>query len=142
MPYDKDKVAELVKSGRVSKGYTQSELAEKTRISLRSIQRIENGSVAPRLFTLKLLAEHLDFDPAPALVPESSPSEVRVIPVVKKTSGAARWIISIGSGLVILLGCAAFFSQSSHFPETNFETWCFLGVFTLIFTFLLWRIWK
>jgi len=63
MPPSKEKTAELIKSQRLAKGFTQQQLAELTRVSLRSIQRIENGEVIPRAYTLTILAEHLDFDP-------------------------------------------------------------------------------
>jgi len=41
---------------------TQEELADQTGISTRTIQRIEQGIVTPRLATLKLLSEALDYD--------------------------------------------------------------------------------
>ena len=41
---------------------TQEELANQTGVSTRTIQRIENGAVTPRLTTLKLLSEVLDYD--------------------------------------------------------------------------------
>lgn len=41
---------------------TQEELAEQTGISSRTIQRIEQGDVTPRLATLKLLSEALDYN--------------------------------------------------------------------------------
>ena len=37
---------------RKLKGYTQDELAEKTRVGLRTIQRIEKGEVQPHLQTI------------------------------------------------------------------------------------------
>jgi len=56
---DKTYIAELVKTGRTEKGYTQQDLADRTGISLRTVQRIENGEVLPRLYTLRLLEQHL-----------------------------------------------------------------------------------
>ncbi len=52
------KIAEL----RKALSMTQEELANQTGISTRTIQRIENGTVTPRLTTLKLLSEALDYD--------------------------------------------------------------------------------
>ncbi|WP_460219399.1 helix-turn-helix domain-containing protein [Psychroserpens sp. MEBiC05023] len=52
------KISEL----RLNKGLTQTELAEKCNISLRTIQRIESTEVTPRSYTLKLIFEVLDFD--------------------------------------------------------------------------------
>ena len=42
------KTGHLIKTLRLKKGITQEELAEKTEISVRTIQRIENGDVDPR----------------------------------------------------------------------------------------------
>ena len=47
---------------RNAKGFTQEEVAEKCKITVRTIQRIESGSVEPRAFTIKLISETLDFD--------------------------------------------------------------------------------
>ncbi|MDU1891056.1 MAG: helix-turn-helix domain-containing protein [Dysgonomonas sp.] len=47
---------------RKAKGLTQEEVAEKCKIAIRTIQRIESGSVEPRAFTIKLISETLGFD--------------------------------------------------------------------------------
>ncbi|MEL6810120.1 MAG: helix-turn-helix domain-containing protein [Bacteroidota bacterium] len=47
---------------RKLKGYTQDELAERTTVGLRTIQRIEKGEVQPHLQTIKLLAVGLDIE--------------------------------------------------------------------------------
>lgn len=52
------KVAEL----RQQKGLTQEKLAEYCEVSTRTIQRIENGEVDPRSFTLNSLGNILEFD--------------------------------------------------------------------------------
>ena len=43
-------------------GLSQEALAEKANVSLSTIQRIEKGTVKPRAFTIKVLAETLGFD--------------------------------------------------------------------------------
>ena len=53
---------------RKERGLTQEKLAEKTNLNIRTIQRIESGEVKPRLFTLKVLSETLDYN----LLPEKS----------------------------------------------------------------------
>lgn len=55
-------IGELIKDLRHKKGMTQEELAEKTDISVRTIQRIENGEVDPRSYTLQKIASALDID--------------------------------------------------------------------------------
>jgi transcriptional regulator with XRE-family HTH domain len=52
-------LGEKISSLRKSKGISQELLAENSRVSLRTIQRIEAGTVTPRLFTLKTLATAL-----------------------------------------------------------------------------------
>ncbi len=52
------KVVEL----RQQKGLTQEQLAERCEISPRTIQRIENGEVDPRAYTLQCLSTVLEFD--------------------------------------------------------------------------------
>ena len=51
-----------IRRRRLAKGMTQEELAEKTRVSARTIQRIENGEVEPRAFTLRAIASALEAD--------------------------------------------------------------------------------
>lgn len=53
-----NKVLEL----RLKRGFTQAELAEKTNLSLRTIQRIESGEVTPRNYTIKVIFECLDYN--------------------------------------------------------------------------------
>jgi transcriptional regulator with XRE-family HTH domain len=52
------KIAEL----RKAKGFTQEELVEKCNLSVRTLQRIESGEVAPRSYTLKLIFTALDYN--------------------------------------------------------------------------------
>lgn len=52
----------IVRQLREEKKLTQSELAEKSGLSLRTIQRIEAGNI-PKGFTLKILAKSLETEP-------------------------------------------------------------------------------
>jgi transcriptional regulator with XRE-family HTH domain len=52
----------LIKELRIKKGMTQEELADKTEVSTRTIQRIENGEVDPRAYTLQMIARALEVD--------------------------------------------------------------------------------
>lgn len=54
--------AEQLTYQRKLKGLSQEQLAEKTKVTVRTIQRIEKGDVAPHLKTVKLLAVALDLD--------------------------------------------------------------------------------
>ena len=52
----------LIKELRKKSGMTQEELADRTEVSARTIQRIENGEVDPRAYTLQMIAKALDVD--------------------------------------------------------------------------------
>ncbi|WP_430813587.1 helix-turn-helix domain-containing protein [Carboxylicivirga sp. RSCT41] len=52
----------LIKELRTKKGMTQEELADKTEVSTRTIQRIENGEVDPQAYTLQMIAKALDVE--------------------------------------------------------------------------------
>jgi transcriptional regulator with XRE-family HTH domain len=56
------KTGERIKALRIGQGITQEALAEKTEVSARTIQRIENDEVAPRAYTLQMIARALEVD--------------------------------------------------------------------------------
>ena len=56
------KTGTVIKELRIKKGLTQEELADKTELSARTIQRIENGEVDPRAYSLQMIAKALDVD--------------------------------------------------------------------------------
>lgn len=53
---------QYIKELRLKKGMTQEDLAAKTDTSARTIQRIENGEVDPRAYTLQSIAAALEID--------------------------------------------------------------------------------
>lgn len=55
-------LASNISNSRKKMGLSQEALAEKANVSLSTIQRIEKGTVKPRAFTIKVLAETLDLD--------------------------------------------------------------------------------
>lgn len=55
-------LATNISNSRKKLGLSQEALAEKANVSLSTIQRIEKGTVKPRAFTLKILAETLSLD--------------------------------------------------------------------------------
>lgn len=62
MENDNSNLAINIINSRKKLGLSQEALAEKANVSLSTIQRIEKGTVKPRPFTLKVLAETLDLD--------------------------------------------------------------------------------
>ena len=54
--------AKLVKDARITKGLTQTELAEKTGVRSNTIAKIEQGIQQPSYPTIKKLSKVLDID--------------------------------------------------------------------------------
>ncbi|RZK02001.1 MAG: helix-turn-helix domain-containing protein [Flavobacterium sp.] len=65
-----------LKQIREQKNLTQTELAEKSKLSLRTIQRIEAGNT-PKGFTLKTLADTLEIEPEKLIFPTETTSTDR-----------------------------------------------------------------
>ncbi|HEY4150859.1 MAG TPA: helix-turn-helix domain-containing protein [Chitinophagaceae bacterium] len=139
----KETIARLVREARIAKGYTQQELSDKAQISLRSVQRIENAEVAPRMYTLKILAEQLGFSwsaeeaPADALPPGPLSSPAR-----RRLNRAQKIILTIGIGVLLILLGGAFLAQSPRFPETTFESLLFWSGVAFAYGVIAFRIWK
>ncbi len=139
----KHMTATWLREGRLSKGLTQRELAEKSNISVRSIQRIENGDLIPRSYTLKTLAEVLELSFEEFMTTarqqrvEIGEQDVEVSP-----NRTQRMILSVGVSLVILLLAFAFLVQAPKFPETTFELLLFLVVVFGAVTAALFLVWR
>lgn len=137
--------ATWLREGRLSKGLTQKELSERSNISVRSIQRIENGDIVPRSHTLKTLAGILELsletflqslheqNQTVALDEESQPGPM---------SFAQRVILSIGVVLIIIFLAWAFTAQSVRFPETSFEMFLFMAGVLVVITAALLLVWR
>ena len=52
-------LSKRIKELRINKGLTQTDLSDKSGISLRTIQRIENNEVSPSIYSLKKLVKFL-----------------------------------------------------------------------------------
>lgn len=128
-------LATLVKEGRIAKGFTQKELSELTNISTRSIQRIENGELTPRLYTIKTLSATLGFrlDELESELTHQEPSNL---------NSAQKIILSIGASLFIGFLAWAITAQSNLFPETHFETFLFIAGVIFVITLVIFLIWK
>lgn len=69
-----------LKEIRTGKNYSQKELSEKTGLTLRTIQRIENNEVKPSLYSLKVIGEALSTDLTEFVPkPEAKPYEFSLI---------------------------------------------------------------
>lgn len=138
--------ATWLREGRLSKGLTQKELSERSNISVRSIQRIENGDIVPRSHTLKTLAGILGLSFESFL--QSARSQNVAIPEgeeVEPATGitrAQRMILSIGVCLIIVFLAWAFTAQSARFPETSFELFLFIASVLVFMTAALFVVWR
>lgn len=135
MKIEKQKLAEIIRTRRAAKGYTQNDLAEKTGISLRTVQRIEKGEVLPRSFTVQELASVLQFSNK-----DLEPSKANVPP--PKLSRSKRIILSAGTPPILLLLALAYLLQSRTFPETTFELALFWAAVISLIVFVQWVIWS
>jgi len=82
---------------REQKNLTQTELAEKSKLSLRTIQRIEAGNV-PKGFTLKALSSTLEIEPE-ELIPDNK---------IIQTDRAKLINIAVLMGLILPFGGIVF----------------------------------
>lgn len=86
-----------IKNNRIKKGWTQDDLSDKTGISVRTIQRIEQGKVQPRSYSLKVLSTALEIDLAHLISHEEVPKE-------KQADKSWLWLPLLHfSGLFLLL---------------------------------------
>lgn len=129
-------IADIVKENRTIKGYTQKELSDVSKISLRSIQRIENGEVVPRMYTLKTLADCLDF--SLDFLNEEKSNHAQG----SKWNPERKVILSVGSGVLLFFLAWAYIAQSSRFPETGFEFLLYCAFMVGLYTIFLLRVWR
>jgi len=82
-------------------GLTQEELSEKTKINIRTIQRIELGEVTPRAYTLKIILKNLGRDFAEINGENEYPDIEK--PTILKAAWTAGLILAINNILFIAL---------------------------------------
>ncbi|MEQ8474100.1 MAG: helix-turn-helix domain-containing protein [Marinoscillum sp.] len=91
------KTGQLIKELRLKKGITQEELAFKTDLSARTIQRIESGEVDPRSYTLQVIASALEVDYETLVINDARSNET-------EKRELSKWLPLLHfSGLLILI---------------------------------------
>ena len=86
---------------RKLKGYTQEKLAEKAKVNLRTIQRIENGVNKPSGTSIKLICEALET--VPEKIIEYGKKEDSKLLVIMHLSVISYFFIPIGNILITLI---------------------------------------
>jgi transcriptional regulator with XRE-family HTH domain len=128
---DKQSLGKVIRALRDRKAWTQSELAECAGVSLRQIQRIENGEVHPRQEMLKSLADAFDLDVEELIskVSETSLSEEKLQRIIE---GFQRidvlHVITNGHDLMSMIG-GAYIGRYSHCVLNNNEDADLVGSF-------------
>lgn len=112
-----------LKKIRETKNLTQEELAEKSGISVRTIQRIEAGTT-PKGYTLKTLAESLEVSEKDLLISETIKEEIAIdeIIIVEENSDP------FNSGLVKMINLSTL--PLAWFPIANFLPPLLIMLFT------------
>ena len=136
-------IGSLIRELRIKKGMTQEDLAEKTEVSARTIQRIENGDVDPRAYTLQMIAKALEveFD----LFVQNEQDESGEI----QKSDDKKWLALVHlSGFLPLIFPALIIWQRQkdktnslaiHFRATIILQLCVLGI-TLVGLWIYWKV--
>ena len=98
-----------------------------------------------REYTLGVLAEKLGVKPECKEPEDNSTSfaQPKVDPTPPcKLNRSRKIILSIGTGLLLVLGTGAYTAQSAHFPETTFEGFLLWMGVTAVYTVTLFKLWK
>lgn len=103
-------IAEKIKHKRIAKGLSQQELADQSKLSLRTIQRIESGETRPREVTLSLLCSVLDISEAIVTCNERKLDIGKSVMDILLYS-AINLILMITAGLFTLDSFATFYSR-------------------------------
>jgi len=108
------KIAEL----RKAKGLTQEELVEKCKLSVRTLQRIESGEVAPRSYTIKIIFAALDykvFDSSPSRLGQLFKKEFNLFNLKPKTMKrlSVLSVVIAATGVILLAVCMDGKAQSA-----------------------------
>lgn len=136
-------IAQLVKEQRRKKKLTQQQLADLTGLSLRSVQRLENGEAVARMYTLEVIGKELDLsDRFRELTITPPPEKNSELAQGKKLNNAQKVIISVISAGLIALLIAAYIFQSPTFPETAFELTALIAGALVIYAVILFFVWR
>ncbi len=107
-------IGEKIKESRILKGLTQEELAELSKMNLRTIQRIENNENKPRGKSLLLISEVLNLN-LEELIEKENKNENKAI-VTKLINGA--FLIVLNLALISTFGYLTIDSETTIHSRT------------------------
>lgn len=110
---------------RNAKGLTQEELAEKSNINLRTIQRIENNESQPRGKTLKLICDALQLDTSEIRLNENSNQDGFGTKLVN-----GIFLLTLN---LVLMGIIGFLTLDSNANINSVFGGCLLSIFLPFF---------
>ncbi|KQS91299.1 helix-turn-helix domain-containing protein [Chryseobacterium sp. Leaf394] len=116
-----------LKKIREEKNFTQEELAEKSRLSVRTIQRIEAGT-APKGYTLKTLASTLDVAEKDLLISDDSNNQTETEVLVEEPILIVEQIEILNSTLIKIINLSSL--PFAWFPVANFLPPLLIMIFT------------
>lgn len=128
-----ENLAERVKELRKRKGLSQEELAQKSGLSLRTIQRVENGETEPTGETLKRISNAFDLSPEELVFWTNNEDEF------KKTVAAKNEYLHIFDNKLIISKTHKFNDSVSDYKKSVnnvFKTLMVFLIFTPIFAVL------
>lgn len=102
-------IAKRITESRKNKGLTQEELAEKSNINLRTIQRIENNESVPRDTTLNLICDVLEINKMNLI--SANPTSTKYSLGVKIVNGL--FLVALNSILMGVFGYLTLASQDN-----------------------------
>ena len=105
-----------IKEARIKQGLTQQELALKANINLRTIQRIENGEVIPRSYSLKTIAKVLNLNESELFDLNYQTDDQEN---VKKQKATLVWLHL--SALLLLPAFLIWFFEKEHDRDINYH---------------------
>lgn len=107
-------IGQIIKKHRIAKGMTQQELSIQIKSNVRTIQRIENGEVTPRNYTLRAIATILDIDFSSLTDQQISESRN-----VQKTNNKKILLWLHLSGFLFLPALMIWFFEKDHVKDVN-----------------------
>jgi len=140
-------IGQKIKELRIKKGLTQEELAERTKLSVRTIQRIESGDVDPRTYTLSLLAEALDVELEVFTNEKAQNAQYAKKPMMTEAE-KTKWLALLhvsGIFVLIVLPLIVYLWKKEDIPEMeehfthvmNFQISVIVYILVAIFTIVL-----